>query len=76
MVILRPSLTSHSIPLYEIRKDDPRLARTDKWEPGDSESEIRNNKGTAIRHVVGEAKTKWIGTFQKCKVIGDVTSSV
>ncbi len=74
MVILRPSLTSHSSPLYETKKEVPKFAMTVIWDPGISESLIRNCEGTETRHVLGEAKTRWIGTFPKYRVIGELSS--
>jgi hypothetical protein len=39
-----------------------------------AESVILNRGGTDTRQVVGEVKTRWMGTFPRCRVIGDNTS--
>ena len=62
------------IPLYETKKEVPKFAMTVIWDPGISESLIRNCEGTETRHVLGEAKTRWIGTFPKYRVIGELSS--
>ncbi len=75
-VILRPSLTSQSLPAYEIMKDVPRFAWAEMtlfW--GDSESFMLNVGGIEIVQALVEVRTKVTGTLPTFRVTGDAASS-